>query len=471
MKQKIFFLFFFIFLSTGWGYAQKEMNWWYFGRNTGLNFNQKQTASGTPDMPIPVNGPIYTAEGCFVLSDSNGNFLMASDGSTVYNGPSSSNVMKNGTGLKGHASSTQSGIVVPYPANHNLYYIITVPCGYANPMDGINYSIVDLSVTNEYGRGEVIVKNTNILAGPLKDENLAVTAHDNGRDYWLIHRYLDKIYVWAITSTGVSSPITYPFTPAATGNTGGYTKFSSDGRRIVSTVYSTSRIISADFDPATGIVSDIKINTKVPAANNYSVEFSHSSEWVYIGIWYGNLYKIKYSDLRNNLVPTATSFNVNTLQIGPDKRIYGTKGDTRDLYVIMDPDNGGTDIRQFSNYLTNLSQYGLPTFISSFFVDVVTDPKLPACMNTNITFTLQISGLESYNVTEIEWDFGDGTPATKAPVANDTKTHAYSQPGTYTLTLTPYKADGSVVTTKIKKIQVPISRCVMPVNPNIHIYK
>src|SRR6185503_9676016 len=82
-------------------FAQKEANVWYFGTNAGVDFN-----SGAP--VAITNGKLNTNEGCATIADkSTGQLLFYTDGITVYDRTHA--IMSNGTGLKGNASSTQSG--------------------------------------------------------------------------------------------------------------------------------------------------------------------------------------------------------------------------------------------------------------------------------------------------------------------------------------------------------------------------
>ena len=88
------------------GLAQKEVNIWYFGSHAGLDFN-----SG---MPVPLtDGALLSLEGTATISDEDGNLLFYTDGITVWN--RNHNIMLNGSGLTGHSSSTQSGVLVPIP--------------------------------------------------------------------------------------------------------------------------------------------------------------------------------------------------------------------------------------------------------------------------------------------------------------------------------------------------------------------
>jgi hypothetical protein len=102
-------LLFFAF-ATLWSTAvdaqSARFNNWYFGNTAGITF-----ASGAP--VALTNGALVTTEGCASMSDDLGNLLFYTDGVTVWN--RNHLPMTNGTLLNGHASSTQSGIIVQKP--------------------------------------------------------------------------------------------------------------------------------------------------------------------------------------------------------------------------------------------------------------------------------------------------------------------------------------------------------------------
>ena len=59
--------------------------------------------------------------------------------------------MPNGTGLLGSQFNTQSAIIVPKPGDPLRYYVFTV--AQLGQSDGLNYSIVNMSLDN--GMGDV----------------------------------------------------------------------------------------------------------------------------------------------------------------------------------------------------------------------------------------------------------------------------------------------------------------------------
>ena len=89
-------------------FSQNEANVWYFSEYAGVDFN-----SGVP--VALTDGAMDTREGCATISDASGNLLFYTDGITVWN--KIHEVMDNGTGLLGHSSATQSGVIIPKPGS------------------------------------------------------------------------------------------------------------------------------------------------------------------------------------------------------------------------------------------------------------------------------------------------------------------------------------------------------------------
>ena len=116
----ILLLFFTIHVNA----QSKEAHNWYFGAYVGMTWNTTQTIGGLSGLPTPLQPSAMTnqQEGVFGMSDANGNLLFYSNGMTVWN--KNHAVMSNGSGLTGHDSSAQSGIVIPYPGQPNTYIAI-----------------------------------------------------------------------------------------------------------------------------------------------------------------------------------------------------------------------------------------------------------------------------------------------------------------------------------------------------------
>ncbi len=97
--------------------------------------------------------------------------------------------MPNGTGLLGHSSSIQSGIIVPSPDNTDTYFIFTAPY---QTKGGLYYNFVDMTLDG--GLGEVVTKN--ILLNDIVTEKLTAVKHANGSGKWVLyHKYPANEYL------------------------------------------------------------------------------------------------------------------------------------------------------------------------------------------------------------------------------------------------------------------------------------
>lgn len=508
-------------------YAQKESNLWYFGHRAGLDFNNTQTINGISDIPTLISGPISTYEGCFSISDRKGNLLFVSDGTTVYD--KNQNVMLGGTDLYGDLSSTNAGLVIPVPGSQTQYYIFTVPgrewsLGMSNnpkpglPPPGLCYSIVDMSKNGKLG--EVTQKNINIpLKGELNRttiaydkkwvaENITATGHSNGIDYWIVTRIKRYFLAYLVTAQGISETAVISDAihdidevnkrPGATDDqvyalrSLGYIKLSPDGTRVAQCDYNSGCVTQGKFDNSTGAISDIKTSTFHPLPGPYGVEFSRDSKYIYIGGLQTPGICVQKVDVYNQYLTWSTTlgatpdFKVSTLQLASDGRIYGIGGAstaaaipnlgtaTRNLYLILNPDEGGTKSTILSNFFDNIYRpnFGLPPFITSFFGtgNIEIDPP-HICVNQSSSYSIYVNpGAGVNEIVKLEWDFGDGTPIVTTSDMSQlvhTRQHTYSKLGKFIFKVTPYRADGSILTDKIAEKQIEVGRCSIPVNHNI----
>lgn len=461
-------------------HAQKETSWWYFGLKSGLNFNSLQNATAddgatVPNMPKAITGPVNTFEGCFTVSTYDGQFLFASDGITVYN--KNQAVMPNGTGLMGNPSATQSGIVIPRPGSTSQYYVVTVD--YVSGTNGVRYSIVDMEL--DAGLGDVIPasKNTIIKSGVV-GENIAAVPNSNGQDYWLLHRTGTDFFVFAVTSVGISSTPHQTISDASINNPGlGALVVSSDYTKLLSTNWSGRQLISAEFNPLTGLISDIKTEN-IPVTDimvTYGAAFSPNSKYTYVTTAYYDpqVYVNTWDNLRAGIPSTYLAHGPSNLQAGIDGRLYGIQSvrentgvnnGTKNLFVIMNPDNGGNINHMFTDYLINNGFLGVPSFPAGF-IRITPDAKPFACASYERTYGVEIDLSGGSAPVKLEWNFGDGTPITTQTVSltqtEYTMKHAYATPGVYTISVTPYKVDG----TKVKAITMEANIVICTLKSNL----
>lgn len=492
-----------MFVLSLYGYAQKEANNWFMGDGVGLTWNVTRSFSakglfGTTDetmegLPVFVSGSkISTLEGCFSLSDSEGNLLFYSDGMTIWNKKHTQ--MANGSGMQGHNSSAQSGIILPYTGHPNQYIAISIG---ERDADNMAYSIIDM--TRDGGLGEVVTKNVRFSgqAGRL-GESVTSILHKNGTDYWIIApgrgtpTYLNA---WQITSDGIQNtlPITTSIgTTVQSSNTSGYIKFTPNGEHFVWGTWHSGQTFFGDFDNETGKFSNIKNLSH----RGYGVEFSPSSKYLYIshddgsksGIYVYNFEELLASSNPANVTNKFYAFDKNVNPDRPNKALQ--LGSDGRIYIALSADNGGGDKSQNMAIIDNPEDYpdlkiyklegfvspgyvwmGLPSFAANWF-DISIGGEEETCMGTPQDYSVEITQSGGARLVDyILWDFGDGSLIEKdsnASSGTHTRSHIYTQTGIYTITVSSYQT-GDVLIAE-KKFQVKVRPCILPVNPNIHLF-
>ena len=431
--KKIIILPFLFF--TSFVFSQQEASNWYFGYGAGIKFNTNGTITSL------TNGQLNTLEGCASLSDSNGNLMFYTDGTTVYN--KNHQIMLNGTGLKGHYSSTQSATILQKPGSTNLFYVFTTAAGVM--IDGLQYSEIDINLDGGLGG---VTANKNILIYTPTCEKISIVKHSNNTDYWVITHGWESntFYSHLVTPSGVSA------TPIST-NSGtvvggdpyrvqGYMKISPDGTKLALCHQIIGLVELYDFDNSTGIVSNPRIinNEFQP----YGVEFSPDSNVLYMSLQIAR--KIYQYDLTASNIASSETLIANTptflgaLQLGPDKKIYIANYNTANLGVINNPNNIGLTCNLQANAIDlagRKSMLGLPCFNQSFFNSSFTTKNL--CLGDTTEFTLTAT----QTITSATWDFGDGANSNAINT-----THTYSTPGTYTVSVIATSGTGTSTETK-----------------------
>jgi gliding motility-associated-like protein len=394
-------------------FSQKENNLWYFGDKAGMSFN-----SGAP---VVVSGSqMSTREGCSAVADKNGNLLFYTDGITVWDG--THNIMSNGTGLKGHSSSTQSSVTVKKPGSTSLYYIFNPDCN-ESPTGGMHYSIVDM--TKNGGLGEVVVKNKVLISGRVA-EKIATIKDGPGCGFWIITHLIDsdEFYSFYLSFNGIDTIPVKSHTGIGYTSSAiiGYLKGSPDGSKLASCTFAAGRLELYDFDNNTGIVSNGASIDNV-SRYFYGCSFSPDSKLLYAGDYSSPLilqYDVSLpsiTDIRNskNVIFSKlnSSVGMKALQIGPDGKIYISKESQRYLGVINDPNVIGTGCNyKDSGFListgTNLPLLGLPNFIDNprpFTVSLDLGPDSSFCTGNSLTI-----GPDADTNGTFLWNTGDTIP-------------------------------------------------------------
>jgi Secretion system C-terminal sorting domain len=347
-------------LSTFVANAQKEDYIWYFGNQAGIDFNGST--------PVALTNCIMNAgEGCASISDNAGNILFYTDGITVYD--RSHSIMSNGTGLTGNSSSSQSAIIVKKPGSSTLYYIFSLDVVYS-------YSEVDMSLNGGFG---AITSNKNIiLNSTVPSEKQATTFHSNGTDIWVVMFDTNTFYAYLVTSNGVNvTPITTTIGQVLPDDLGQMC-FSASGNKIALGIYDPSSLANIslyDFNKSTGIVTNnIHFSNDYPQC--YGVSFSPDETKLYATV-NPSVYTINQYDITSGNAVTIKAtetliagpglFEIATMQLGPDGKIYCTQYNSNFLGVITNPDSSGLASGYVANGINLLSgtcNLGLPNLIA-----------------------------------------------------------------------------------------------------------
>ena len=430
-------------------FAQKQTNIWYFGNRVGLDFNQ------VPPQPLN-NGTANSLEGSSTVSDKNGRLLFYTNGIVINNRQHLK--MKNAGGLAGSTSSTNNTVAVPLPGTDSIYYVFTV--GAANELkQQLQYNIVNMK--GDGGLGEVVPAGMNIVVEDKIFEKIAAIKHCNKKDTWIVvHKWnSDEYHAYLLTSAGIST------TPVIS-NTGliisgqelnalGTLKFWAKGTKLAAVhSFYNDAIELMDFDNTTGVLSNPIIihPTSTPVSPGvYGAEFSPDGRLLYVSSNdnAGETSTLYQFDITSNNAATIvaskqiinqdTRYLAGALQTGPDQKIYMAIPNETSISVIDNPNTYGAGCNFVYNkiYVGQSVQFGLPTFLQSYF-DPLSNPydfsRSGNCSDHNVSFSInRLTGIDS-----VKWDFGDTHQSQSLSPSN-----FYVNQGFYNVKLIVYKIDCS----------------------------
>jgi hypothetical protein len=449
-----------LFCSWQIGKTQKETNNWFFGYYAGLSFN-------TTPPSILTSNSLLMFEGSSSISDPDGNLLFYTDGETVKN--KSHQTMANGTGLIGHSSTSQSSIIIKKPGNNKLYYLITLGQGTAK----LGYSIIDMSLAA--GMGSVTTKN--IILADSCDERLTAVKHCNGVDTWVVvHRSIyDDYLAFKVGASVNSSPVISSLGGWLFWNVNqGCMKLSPTGKKIGFAGWSIGPIGIADFDAATGVLSNPLI-FGTSFHYSYGCEFSpdgtkfYSSADNYVLQWdlcAGSDSAIAASQATvGSNTATTTNQPFGSMQLAPNGKIYLIdETNYSSLAVINLPNSKGITCNYqpaAQSIAPKGSKLGLPNFVSSYF------KQLPApityTQNSNqckvVSFTAPQIPIGSPSCAAMadgylgfKWIFGDiQSGGTNTSTASN-PTHTFSSSGVFKTNLVLFGTCGNDTITKTVSI-------------------
>ncbi|MDF2455161.1 MAG: hypothetical protein K0R51_1154 [Cytophagaceae bacterium] len=406
-----------------------ESKIWRFGNLAGLDFSGDTAVYILQPFSIPLI-EYFADEACVSVNDANGNFLFYANPQVVFN----KNYVKmpNGSGLKGSTNATQMASV-NHPSNPNLHYLFTVGALDVNgDTDGLNYSIVDMTLEN--GLGDVVASSKNTLLLAEVTEKITTVKHANGIDTWIVvhERDTDAFLSYLLTATGINAPVVSHTGIVHVGQGVGQMKFSPDGCKVALAKYDEKSFEICNFDNQSGILSAPLNFVSDDYHYAYGLEFSPDGSKLYLGI--ENVKIIYQFDMTQTTAASIAASRVyvgnipgtagiGAFQLGPYGKIYIARTGQRWLGVIGNPNAPGLmcELKINGVYLgynesdpyrnlTNMSRNGLPCFSQQYFYDptpVITGFDTVSVNSTAIPYTISRS---SCSTMSSSWTFiGRGT--------------------------------------------------------------
>ncbi len=423
--------------------AQREFCNWYFGDHYGLEFRD-DTVIILPD------GGMHANDANNTVSNKYGDLLFYTNGMEVFN--SQHDTMPNGMNLGGD-NEAQTTLIIPHPSNNNYYFIIST-LNFFSPSGGLFYSIVDMQLDN--GLGDVT--DSKIVLSNDVVETASVVRHCNNKDYWLIahtrpwNGLPSQFYVWEITNNGINvTPLVIPSIEIL-----GRMVFNNHNNAFFTLNLSPTNLISKfNFDNSTG---SINYDYTFTIGSGSKFELSSNGQKLYsLNSWYLHQYDLSSND--PNLITSSgiviDSINLfHHVELSSDNKIYISFAGSPILSQINKPNEEGLacDLSfaeiDFGWPPPNNTHMVLPQHIAGFkYANSFTWDN--ACFGDTTQFTYLEPECGNYAV--LEWNFGDPYSSDTISISQNPK-HYYSQPGTYTVSLTA--TDGMQPYTVYKTIEI-----------------
>lgn len=424
---------------------------WYFSDYNGLNFS-----SGIPvyDNGAEGNTPYLMVENSAVQSNQNGNLLFYTNGRRIWNNQHA--VINESNLLLGHPSSLHGTLIVPQPNDNSHYYIFTKT--FDGQPNGFRYSIVDINGTNttlSSTVNEPVTTPSGYLTGNngaiIGSEGIGAVASCNG--HWILTvNYKSSGYfltVYSLTATGLSftSEIALPSSITAQRSS---IEASPDGNKIALLAPDVNEeeggTIIYDFNKTNGTLSN---PVTIDITDAWGASFSPNSKLLYITRRFNNMIQYNiFAPPGENIKYFANTTSAVDIQRGPDNKIYFSLSSSNQLGVIYEPDNALTGEN------TNACMLSLNGPILGTSNGLSLPNMIDATQNTAYNNTISYSATNCYDyrftgnicTSGYNWNFGDPSSGASNSSALSNPTHTFSQPGTYTVTLS---SDSGSINTQI----------------------
>ncbi len=460
--------------------AQKYDANWLFGYAGGPMYQDSNLAIsrvhflnfGKKEIIVNQDITMWLAPTNASISNENGDLLCYTNGIGLNN--SGNDIIENGDTLNTWTefglNVPQGALILKIPESENKYVLFLAETGYVWQVGirsiALKSCIIDMSENN--GKGKVIVKNKYLIKDTLTYGKIVATKHANGRDWWIIVPERDKpnFYTLLLTPEGVKNKGIQKF-PGTLVDGLGQACFSPNGKKYAcfnDISYGDGQFLDIfDFDRCTGMLSN---HLTFHNYNNQSaaggVAISPNSRFVY----FSSFNKIFQADLDSTnplenmeIVAQYDGFvddfptRFFMAQLAPDGRIYLCAPDgAKYLHIIDFPDRKGMacNVRQHALKLPTYNSFSLPNFpnyrlgpLDGSSCDTLGITNIPVAnfrpdQDTSMALQFEFNDLSYYEPTNWSWDFGDGA------ISSDTSpVHLFPKNGQYIVCLTVSNQYGS----------------------------
>ena len=333
--------------------VRAAQRFWAFGNSAGIDFG----ASGSTATAVKIPGS--TQEGSTVVTDTTGQMLFWSNGSTLFNRDNA--VMLNGSGLNINASATQTVAAFPSITEPGTYFVVTTTgAGEVGGKGRLYYSKVDMSLDGGLGG---VTSTKNVPLGGTQDATEALNAVPNadGTGFWVITHRANTPNILAYEFDG-DGPVTGTAVESAmstnNGDNFGTYNLSADLSQIVQATGSQAgvnqlRLLS--INAATGVLTE-KFTWAYPAGSGtgtsaYAADFSPNGDYVYATKIFGGarLFRYKIAGATSSADVEASAENLAAIGNGgqvrraPDGKMYVVNRTSSSLGVVNSPDAANPD--------------------------------------------------------------------------------------------------------------------------------
>ena len=453
--------------------AQKSDANWLFGYEGGPMYQDTNLAIsrihflnfGKKNISVNQDISMWLAQTNASFSNENGDILSYTNG--IYLNNSGNDIIENGDTLNNWTEFglkvPQGALILKIPESENQYVLFLAETGYVWQVGirtiALKYCIIDMTENN--GKGKVIVKNKYLINDTLTYGKIVATKHANGRDWWIIVPERDKpnFYTLLLTPKGIENKGIQKF-PGTLIDGLGQACFSPDGTKYAlfnDFSYGDGQFFDIfNFDRCTGMLNN---RLSFHNFNNQSaaggVAISPNSRFVY----FSSFNKIFQADLDSinpldnmEIVAQYDGFvddfptRFFMAQLAPDGKIYLCAPDgAKYLHIIDYPDRKGvaSKVRQHAFKLPTYNLFSLPNFpnyrlgpLDGSSCDTLGINNIPVAnfrpdQDTSMALQFEFNDLSYYEPSSWSWDFGDGS------FSSDTSpTHLFPKNGKYIVCLT-----------------------------------